>query len=44
MLQHHIIFIDNIKAVDNTVDTPIITEKEDAVRNADEISKVAKLV
>ena len=44
MLQHHRMSINNTEALDITVDTPIIAAKEDAVRSAEEIFKVAKVV
>ena len=36
--------INTIEAVDTTADTPIIAAEEDAVRNAEEIGKVDKMV
>ena len=33
-----------MEAVDNTADTPIISDEEDVVRNAEEIGEVEKVV
>ena len=44
MLQHHSMTIKTMEAVDATADTPIIVANEDAVRNAEEIGAVFKVV
>ena len=44
MLQHHIIPIKTMEALDTTADTPIIAAEEDEVRNAEEIGAVDKVV
>ena len=44
MLHHHSMRIKTMKAVDTTVDTPIVVAEEDAACNTDEISNVDKVV